>query len=195
MSAEFDSTNINNIQDCSNFIPMPLCYQETEYTCGVTCTQSILARYGIHYSQTALADILHSQPILGTDYETILYFMRLLGFKSSMSEKLEIDDICKYIDAGVTPILIIQAWKDDEIQYIYDWKNAHYVIACGYYDDGLYIMDPYTLGNYTYLPNNELINRWHAVDKSGIRHLRSALIIQSEGCPVKYKPNVMKHLK
>jgi hypothetical protein len=51
----------------SNFINVPLCYQETEYTCGVACIQSILARYGMYYRQSALADILHSQPILGTD--------------------------------------------------------------------------------------------------------------------------------
>ena len=121
--------------------------------------------------------------------------MQLLGFKASMSEDMEVNDIKKCISVGITPILIIQAWKNDEIEYIYDWKDAHYIIACGYYDDGIYAMDPYSLGNYTYLPYNELLNRWHAVDKSGDRHLRSGLIISSEGCPVKYKPNVVKHLE
>jgi len=191
---EFDTMNLTCIQNCSNFIYMPLCYQETEYTCGVTCTQSILARYGIHYSQSSLADLLHSQPILGTDYETILFFMQLLGFQASMSENMEIDDIQNYINAGITPILVMQAWKNDEIEYVYDWKDPHYIIACGYYDDGIYAMDPYTLGNYTYLSYSELLDRWHIVDKSGVRHLKSGLIIQSDDFPVKYKHNVIKHM-
>ncbi|MDP4152247.1 MAG: C39 family peptidase [Bacillota bacterium] len=183
-----------DIQNCRNFIHVPLCYQETEYTCGVACTQSILARYGIYYRQSALAGILRSQPILGTDYQTILYFMQLLGLKAAMAENMEIDDLKKYISRGITPMLTIQAWPEDEIEYHYDWKDAHYILACGYYDNGIFAMDPYTLGNYTYLSFSELLRRWHAVDKDGVRHIKSGLIIEYENCPIKYNPKAIKHL-
>jgi len=182
------------LSGCGVFVDVPLCYQETEYTCGVACLQSILARYGIYYRQTALADVLHSQPIFGTDTQSILSFAQMLGFQASMAENLKIESLQGYINAGITPMLILQAWAEDEIEYPLDWKDAHYILACGYYDDGIYAMDPYTLGNYTYLPYCELAKRWHTVDKSGVRHLRSGLILQYEQCPVKYRPSVIKYL-
>lgn len=177
-----------------NYIKLPLCCQETDYTCGAACIQSLLARYGIHYRQRALAEILHSQPIFGTDCQAILSFMRTLGFKASMHEGMEIGDIKSYIDVGIAPILVIQAWKNDEADYHYSWKNAHYIVACGYYEHGIYAMDPYTLGNYTYLPFPELIYRWHAADKSGVRRLNSGLILEPDGIPVRYDPKAVKHL-
>lgn len=64
----------------------------------------------------------------------------------------------------MTPILIIQAWKDDNIDYEFDWKDNHYVIACGYDDHRIIFMDSFTLGNYTYISNTELMKRWHVVD-------------------------------
>lgn len=195
MSALFEDFGIADTQNCGNFIHVPLCYQETEFTCGVACTQSILAYYGIHYSQTALADVLHSKPILGTDAQTILFFMQLLGFNAFMRENMEIHDIRNYIDSGIAPMLIIQAWKEDEIEYSYDWKDPHYIVACGYSKNMIYAMDPYTLGNYTCLSFGELLDRWHAVDQTGTRHINSGLIIQSDSFPPKYNYRTIKHLR
>lgn len=184
------------IQCARNFIHVPLCYQETEYTCGVACIQSILARYGMYYRQSALADILHSQPILGTDYKSILYFSELLGLNARIEENMSIEDIKKYIDEDIAPILIVQAWRlEDDIEYSLDWKNAHYIIACGYYDNGIYAMDPNMLGNYAYLPYSELITRWHAVDKDEVRHIRSGLIIENKNYPIVYKPEKIKYIR
>ncbi|NCB53025.1 MAG: hypothetical protein EOM54_14295 [Clostridia bacterium] len=151
--------NMTEVQNCGSFISVPLCYQETEYTCGVTCVQSILARYGIYYRQSALGEILRAQPIFGTDVSSIIHFVQCLGMSASLAENMDTSDIIKYIDAGIPLILIIQAWPDDDIEYPYDWKDAHYIIACGYYDHGIYAMDPFTLGNYTYLPFAELLKR------------------------------------
>ncbi len=181
---------------CKNFIFTPLCYQETEYTCGIACLQSVLARYGMYYRQSSLADVLNSQPILGTDYKSILYFAGLLGLKATMEENLCIDELMNYIDIGITPILIIQAWRlEDDIDYSCDWKNAHYIIVCGYHDNGFYIMDPNVLGNYACLSFSDLMKRWHAVDKDKVRHIQSGLIIHYENCPVKYNPETIKYVR
>lgn len=194
MNAKTDNFENAGAQNCSKLIHVPLCYQETEFTCGVACVQSLLARYGMIYSQTALAHILNSQPVLGTDYQGILQFVKMLGLESVMYENMEIEDIKRYIDDGVTPMLVLQAWKTDEIEYRYDWKDAHYVIACGYFDKGIYVMDPYTLGNYTFITFPELIDRWHAVDKFGTRHFRSGLVVFSAYSTTKYKSNEIKHM-
>lgn len=194
MSERFGAYDLANIEDSKNYIHVPLCYQETEYYSGVACVQSLLACYGIHCSQTSLVEIMHPKPILGIDYHSILFSMQLFGLKASMIEDMEMEDIKNYIHLGIPPILMIQAWKRDDIDYESDWKDGHYIIACGHYDDGIYAMDPYSLGNYTYLSSTELLKRWHTVDPSGTRHLGSGLIVRPEGLEMQYHPNKIKHL-
>ena len=178
----------------SSFIPVPLCFQENEYTCGAACVQSLLARYGIYYKQSVLEKVLDSRPMVGTSVKRIQSFVASLGLTASFREDMKTEDLINIIDSDIAPILMIQAWSDDEIGYCNDWRNGHYIIACGYYEKGIYVMDPYTLGNYTYLPFEDLEERWHILDMSGTRYNKSALIIHHESCPVVYDPSKIKYL-
>ncbi|HWT26418.1 MAG TPA: cysteine peptidase family C39 domain-containing protein [Mobilitalea sp.] len=187
----FISDVLNNT--CHHFIPVPLCFQETEYTCGVACVQSILAYYGIVYKQDVLAEMLKQKPIYGTEYHNILSFMQMLGFQASFHIDMTIDLVKSCTDYGITPILMIQAWKDDPIDYTADWRDSHYAIACGYDENRIIFMDPYTLGNYTYISNEELLKRWHLVDPNGYHYYFTGLIIKSDYCPVAYNPYVIKY--
>jgi hypothetical protein len=75
----------------SHLIKVPLCFQETEYTCGVACVQSVLAGYGIVYRQDVLADILKTRPVYGTDYQNILRFLQMLGFQAAFHYDMNIE--------------------------------------------------------------------------------------------------------
>ncbi|MBP2653741.1 MAG: hypothetical protein H6Q73_1310 [Firmicutes bacterium] len=181
-------------RDCYRFIYVPLCKQETEYTCGIACVQSILGYYGIDYRQDELAQILDSKPILGTDYQKILSFMKMLDFESSFIDSMSIDDIKSFINDGITPVLLLQAWAENGVDYASDWKDSHYVIACGYNDDQIFFMDPWTLGNYTYLSAEELLKRWHVPDVHFSRCYRSGLIIKNNNITPEYSPRNLKNL-
>lgn len=176
------------------FISVPLCCQETEYNCGTACVQSILKYYGLDYRQDELIGILHTKPIYGTDYHAILRFMDLIGFKASFFENRSIDYIRYQIDSGVTPLLLIQAWADEGADYEADWKDNHYVIACGYEGDRISFMDPYTLGNFTYMETPALMRRWHAADENNKRYYGAGLTITKDHCPFKYDPRDIKYL-
>ncbi len=181
--------------DAKHFIKVPLCHQETPYSCGVACVQSILAGYGIIYAQDVLAEWLKQKPIYGTDYKDILAFMKRLGFQASFQTDMDIHLLKSLINKNITPILLIQAWKDTEIDYTYDWKDPHYVIACGYEEDRLLFMDPWTLGYYTFIPYNRLMIRWHALDFLGNPSRYPGLIIQHEHLPFVYKPDSIKPME
>lgn len=176
-----------------HFIKVPLCYQETEYTCGVACVQSILAGYGINYRQDVLAEILMTKPIFGTDYENMISFLHRLGFRAELHTGMTLSDLRAYIKDGITPILIIQAWKEDDIDYCQVWRDTHYAIACGFEDDRILFMDPYTLGNYTYIPDNELIKRWHNPGSDGDRNYNSAILVTNDNLSFTYNPHFIKH--
>jgi len=184
----------NQTCGCFRFIRVPLCRQETEYTCGIACMQSILGCYGFDYRQDQLAQIMQSKPILGTDHQDIIRFMQLIGLQASFLTNMSIDCLKSFINDGVTPMLMIQAWADNGVDYDSDWKDSHYVIACGYEGDRIFFMDPDTLGYYTYIPVHELLKRWHVPDVSAGRCYRSGLIIKKEHCSFNYDPKDVKYL-
>lgn len=194
MLIEPEKSNFYDYSKCDRFIKVPLCLQETPYTCGVACVQSILAGYGIIYRQDYLSEMLKQKPIYGTDYKNIIAFMEMLGFQASLSIEMDIDILKENIDYGITPILIVQAWKDDEIDYPYDWRDSHYIIACGYDEHRIIFMDPWTLGNYTYITNDELMKRWHSIDSSFNHHYFTGLIIKHEHLSLVYSPGIIKPL-
>ena len=192
MLEKSDNTNALERITIDHFIRVPLCHQETPYSCGVACVQSILAGYGIIYTQDVLVERLRQKPIYGTDYKYIIAFMDMLGFHASFHIGMNIDLLKELISNGITPILILQAWKDIEIDYAYDWKDAHYAIACGYDENRIIFMDPWTLGYYTFIPINMLMKRWHDFDSSGNHSYHSGLIVHHEYLPVVYNPNIIK---
>lgn len=185
----------NPTQTCDRrFIFVPLCRQETEYTCGIACVQSLLGYYGFDFRQDELALILEPKPKLGTNYLKILKFMRMLGFQASFATNMTIDNLKPFINDGVTPILQLQAWGFSGVDYAADSKDSHYVIACGYDRNRIYFMDPWTLGNYTYLPVEELPNRWHVPDVHLGQRNGGGLIIKKENPAFIYNPRVVKYL-
>jgi predicted double-glycine peptidase len=192
MHAKQVSINTFESFDLVQFIKVPLCHQETPYTCGVACVQSLLAGYGIIYTQDVLAELLNQKPIYGTDYNNILSFVTMLGFQASFHNDMSIDSLKDLINKGITPILILQAWKDIEIDYTYNWKDSHYAIACGYDNNRILFMDPWTLGYYTFIPIDMLLKRWHNFDSSGRKHYFSGLIMKHEHLPLAYNPSVIK---
>lgn len=175
-------------------IEVPLCHQETLYTCGVACVQSILGCYGIDSRQNELARHLQAKPVYGTDFRRILSYMRSLGFKAEFEQDLDLARLRDFINQGVTPMLIIQAWGIRGTDYEKDWRDGHFVLACGYSGDRIIFMDPLTIGNYTYLSGDELLQRWHAIEATGLRYYNSALIIKDAHRQFVYQANKNVHL-
>ena len=184
------NTSDNNI----HFIRVPLCKQETEYTCGIACLQSILGCFGMDYRQDILAKKLQSKPIYGTDYRKIISFAQQLGFQAYFIEGMSIHKLKQFINEGITPLLLIEAWADAGVDYTSDWSDGHYVITCGYDTNRIYFMDPWTLGHYTYIPIDELKMRWHSIDKFGRKYYQSGLIIKKDHCKISYDPHKVKYL-
>lgn len=189
-----ENANLSENPGCNHFIKVPLCFQENEYTCGVACVQSMLAGYGIIYRQDVLSEMLKEKPLYGTDYENMISFFEMLGFQAAFHSNMSIDYIKELLDDRITPILMIQAWKDDDIDYSYDWRDSHYVIACGYDENRILFMDPWTLGCYTFITNNELLKRWHTTDPSGNHYHNTGLIIKNENLQFVYSPSFIKRM-
>lgn len=159
--------------DIVNLIKVPLCRQGTDYSCGVSSLQSVLYYY---YSQDSelrwvrediLAKELKTTHNNGTSYKKIAEVSKEKGLNVLVHLNMTLNELKQTLDNKRPVICAIQAWAEDKenTNYKDDWKDGHYVIAIGYDNKNIYFMDPATLGNYTYIPITEFLDRWHDIDE------------------------------
>jgi len=123
--------------------------------------ESVARYFGVEYDESKLAAALNTNSKVGTFYADIIAWGRKKGFKVDQHQDMTLADLEKRLDAFMPVICLIQAWPDKPVEFKTDFKDGHYVVACGYDQDNVYFMDPWTLGNYTYIPKDEFLNRWH----------------------------------
>ncbi|PJD93703.1 MAG: hypothetical protein CK425_12500 [Parachlamydia sp.] len=179
--------------EVKNLIPVPLTRQSTDYTCGVSVLQSLLAYYGDDIREDNLAKALGAASESGTDYKSSIEYAKSKGYEVMVYNNMTLDQLQESIAKGQPVICAIQAWADTPANYDKDWEDGHYVIAVGYDKERVYFMDPSTLGNYTYIPIPEFLQRWHDIDQRGIKLIHFGIVI-TKNKPV-YNPENITYLK
>lgn len=173
-------------------IEVPLSRQATDYTCGIASLQSLLGYYGTDVREDVLSKECKSKKSTGTKYENIIKCAESYRLTILSKTGMTVEQLKSLIDESKPVILVIQAWRDDpEISWEEDWDDGHYVVAVGYDDLNMYFMDPSTLGNYTYIPLAEFLNRWH--DRSKKKVLEHFGMYSTDGIP-SYNPKEIKKL-
>jgi predicted double-glycine peptidase len=177
----------SNNNTLNSLIKVPLARQATSYTCGVASLQSLLYYFGDDWRQDNLATELGSDSANGTNYNNIVKFCKKLNYSVNVYKELSIDSLKSMVSKGNPILVVIQAWAGTSVDYKNEWESGHYVICVGYDNNNLYFMDPSTLGNYTYIPTNEFLSRWHDNDQEG--NLLSHFAISITKNNIKYNPN------
>ncbi|MBX3149007.1 C39 family peptidase [Candidatus Obscuribacterales bacterium] len=163
----------------ANIIKIPMTRQATNYTCGVAALQSVLMFYGDEFLESELAKLLKANPKEGTAYLEMKRFSESRGYNVQVYKDMKVSDLKKLLDAGKPVICLIQAWPERKVNYKNDWDDGHYVVAIGYDDGNVYFMDPSTLGNYTYIPTDEFLVRWHDTD-SKVKLHHFGMVVQKK---------------
>ena len=178
---------LNNIE---HLIRVPLVRQPDAYTCGVAAVLSVLAYYGIEIGYDDIAKSVKATPADGVDHRNLIKFLKEKGLSVELHKGMLLSDLQSFIDKGIPVILVIQAWGKDPSKYESVWDTGHYVVAIGYDEYNVYFMDPATLGNYTYIPRDELAKRWHDQDQD-IKLRQAGIVIKAEK---KYEADEIKKL-
>ena len=151
----------------SHLIRVPLSRQGHDYTCGVAAMQCVLCYYGKEVREDILAEAVKSDPEAGTDYRNMVEYARSESFNVDVRKEMTLDDLKQSIGRKKPIILLIQAWHEGGlVDNLTDWEDGHYVVAVGYDNRNIYLMDSSTLGNYTFIPIPEFLDRWHDQDPS-----------------------------
>jgi len=128
----------------------------------VECVQTILAYYGLDYTDYELEKNLNVSKKNGTEIKSIIKFFRNRKYKVD-SGKYTFEKIKKYINKNIPVIILIQAWKKDNDDYKNTNNWGHYVVVCGYNSKGFIIEDPAIFGR-GFLSYQQLKKRWHGYD-------------------------------
>jgi ABC-type bacteriocin/lantibiotic exporter with double-glycine peptidase domain len=174
-----------------SFILVPLCRQATNYTCGVAALQSILYYYGDEVRQDILAEELKSDPDIGTNYHYIIAAAQTRGIQVEARQDLAIEELKAALQTKKPVMVAIQAWADDTNGYAGDWDDGHWAVAVGYDSTRIYLMDPSTLGNFTYISIPEFLDRWHDIDSDNVTRLNHFALIFSAAEKPSYNPNTV----
>lgn len=140
----------------------PLVRQPDGYSCGVAALQSVLHYYGVAVRFDKLAAALGADPEQGTNYQRIATYARTCGIDVTVHTEMTLEMLYAWVDDGVPVIVALQAWGDGLTSaYVDAWNDGHYAVVVGYDQNSVYFMDPSTLGNYTYIPTQQFLARWH----------------------------------
>lgn len=154
-----------------NLIRVPLTRQGFNYTCGPSALASIMYYYDQTkvYLEADLAKQLNANEVDGTLVKEIAKFAESEGFVVKTYHNWNLEALKASVDQGVPVLVLLQAWADLEDpshDYKTDWEDGHFSVVVGYDENNIYFMDPSTFGNYTFIPTQEFLDRWHDVDGS-----------------------------
>jgi predicted double-glycine peptidase len=158
-----------------SLIRVPLVAQAADYTCGVAATLSVLFYWDRQedYYESTLAKHLRANRKDGVLSERIKHFAESHHFKVIHRQNMDLSELKGFIRDGKPVIVLLQAWANSvKIPWKDKWGDGHFAVAVGFDAERIYFMDPSTIDNYTYIPNEEFLDRWHDVDgDKRVRHL------------------------
>jgi len=150
-------------------IPVPVVRQVTDYSCGPAALVAVLQYFQVWSgTEDRLHRLLGTAAENGTLPEALANGARRFGLQSSVEQPMTLAQLKAALLAGRVVILELQAWRDPKSRYeswIDTWTDGHYVVLVGMDNQYAYFMDPSISDAYTYVPQQELLSRWHDINE------------------------------
>jgi predicted double-glycine peptidase len=157
---------------------VPDVVQTTDYSCGPSSLQAVLAYYGIAAREMDLVREARTNPAVGAELEDLAEVAERHGLRAAVRENMTMAELEREVRAGYPVIVLNQSWRDDRrIPWGRDWDDGHYVVVIGL-DAGLvYVEDPVLVGARGLIPREEFVARWHDWTRDKRRAWGQALVV------------------
>ncbi len=160
-------------------VPVPDTTQQTDYSCGASCLQSIAKYYGVGPDdEWEFVRDMHFDHKVGSHPDQIIRAAKQYGLHYREYFPGTLSQIKAELRQRHPVMLAIQAWGGHPgNDYIKDWKDGHWVIAIGYDAQAVFFEDPILTAVRGYLRNEELLRRWRDTGRRDVHMPRYALAL------------------
>jgi hypothetical protein len=153
--------HLQDLPDLHILIDIPPSRQSEHYSCGATVIQMVSAYYGQNIRESDLIDKLGVTSKSGVKLSKIQEVANSMGLNTNKT-KLTYEEILQTLKNKIP--LVVAVLRDEK-------NYHHFVLAVGYYDDGIIFRDPAKF-TYSYLTKREFEQK---VFGSGDKFLTLAL--------------------
>src|SRR5262249_2865446 len=140
--------------------------QATEYSCGASALQAVLAYWGKDVDEDELMRRLRTTSEVGTYPQDIVRVARELGFEAEVRENLPLDGVDRFTAQGHPMIALAQVWLSEEQMadsVSQEWDTGHYIVVLGVDKEYVYFQDPYARMGKAFIPRKAFEEHWHQV--------------------------------
>ncbi len=184
------ASELLRIAEQVKMLDIPDTRQTFNYDCGAKAAQTILAYYGHDVREDKLLKALGTTTE-GTNLTEIVKLFKQFGLHVKEGQ-LTIEQLKEAVNKGWPVLMPIQAWVDDLLGV--DWAKAteegHYVICVGHRNGDIIFEDPSAFEK-QYLPEEELLQRWHDYDPDGNVYDHYGVIVMGDP---EYRSQRIKHM-
>jgi predicted double-glycine peptidase len=150
-----------------NFRLLKRTRQTTEYSCGASALQSVLAYWGKDIDERELMQLMGTTEEEGTYPEKMVHAARALGFDAEARQDLTLDEVQKFTAAGHPMIALAQVWRSQSqaaAKKVKDeWDAGHYIVVLGVDEESVYFQDPYVRMCKAFVSRKIFEAHWHQV--------------------------------
>ena len=148
----------------TNFRLLKRTRQTTEYSCGASALQSVLAYWGKDVDERELMKLMGTTEEEGTYPEMIAKAARTLGFEAEVKQNLTLDEVRKFTAAGHPMIALAQVWLSEKSKAVKDeWDAGHYISVLGVDRENVHFQDPYVRNCKAFVPRDVFEAHWHQI--------------------------------
>lgn len=174
---------------------LPDVRQSTDYSCGPSALQAVLAYYGIEATEEQLIREAKTDPAIGAEMENLAEVAEHRGLKAKVCEDCRLEDLERELAMGYPVIVLNQSWREQvDGPWSEEWDSGHYVIVIGMDAGRVYVEDPSLKGSRGWLPRQEFVERWHDWARDNKRRAWGQVIF-IHGRPPGQVPRVIHHFE
>ena len=151
MAESYPPPSLLYLSGSMRLLEVPYFKQDTEYTCGPTVLQMVLAYFGVRESESGLAKQLKTDSNRGTEIHRMMEVARGHGFHVYLNNDASLDEITHIVTSFKAPCIIRYLETDENVD--------HYAVALAASPDEVVLHDPWH-GPFTRLSRREFEKRW-----------------------------------
>jgi predicted double-glycine peptidase len=131
---------------------VPFLRQQTDYTCGPTALQMVLAYFGKTVATETVCAMAGTTEKTGTRRRGMITTLQILGFQTHFHSNSSLEEVKFFLDQCAPVIVSYREFAE---------KESHFGVLVGYEGETLILHDPYEEKPFMPVPEKLFLEHWY----------------------------------